>query len=444
MTTFSAFAPVPQLSPHEQMVFLLQLFVLLALALVLGRVAVRLGLPSVAGELGAGVLIGPSLFGDFAPGLSHWLFPATTSQSHLLDAYAQVGLLLLVGIAGGHLDLGLVRRTGRSAAAISIFGLVVPLGLGFGLGLLLPHELIPEGTDELRFAAFLGIALSVSAIPVIAKILLDLGLLHRDIGQLTLTSAMIDDALGWLLLSVVSATATERIQGAAIARPVLGLVGFLIVAFTLARPLLRRAFAATAGGGTGPAVATAVAAIVIGAATTQSLGLEPVFGAFVVGVLIASPGTVDPARLSPLHTMVVWVLAPLYFATAGLRADLGALREPAVAWSAVAVLAVAIVGKFAGAYAGARLSGRVRREGLALGAGLNARGVVQIVVATVGLRIGILSSAAYTIIVLVAVTTSIIAGPLLRRLTSGITQTPTEERRREIQARWLRAPATEA
>jgi Kef-type K+ transport system membrane component KefB len=408
-------APVAPLAAKPLLVFLLALVVLLLLARLLGSLAERLGLPAIVGELMTGVILGPSLLGHLAPGVSGWMLPAKPDQMHLIDAVGQLGVLLLVGITGTHLDVGLLRRQAFTATAVSVCGLVVPLSLGVATGLLVPASLTANGrSGHWVFALFLGVAMCVSAIPVIAKTLSDMRLLHRNVGQLTLAAGMIDDAVGWLLLSVVSAAATVGVSAGRVGLTLAYLVGFVAVGASAGRLLVRRVMARAARSEEpGPTVAAAVIVVLLGAVVTQTLGLEPVFGAFVAGILIA---TSRPAqvRLAPLRTVVLSVLAPLFLATAGLRMDLTALVRPAVAVTAVAVLAVAIAGKFVGAYTGARLSRLSPWEGLALGAGMNARGVIEVIVALIGLRLGVLNTATYTIVVLVAIVTSLMAPPLLR------------------------------
>jgi Kef-type K+ transport system membrane component KefB len=251
---------------------------------------------------------------------------------------------------------------------------------------------------------------------------------------------MVTDAVGWFLLSVVSAMAVGGVHGGRVAVTIGALIGFVLAAALLGRPLVRWLFKlAGRSSDSGPSVATAVVVILGGAASTQALGLEAVFGAFVAGALIGAPGmgeVVSPVRLASLRTFVLWVGAPIFLATAGLRMDLTALRQPTVLVSALVVLAVAILGKFAGAYLGGRLSRLSPRECLALGAGMNARGVVEVVVALAGLRLGVLTPATYTIIVLVAVVTSLMAPPLLRRAMAGIDATAAEGLREIDQARW--------
>jgi Kef-type K+ transport system membrane component KefB len=271
------------------------------------------------------------------------------------------------------------------------------------------------------------VAMCVSAIPVIAKTLMDMNLMHRNVGQLTLAAGMVDDAFGWFMLSVVSAMAVSAPAGdvtLALAYPLV----VVALALVVGRPIVR--FALRVSNGTQErTVATAAAMILLAGAATQALGLEAVFGAFVCGCLIGTSGSFARAGTASLRTVVLAFLAPVFFATAGLRIDLRALADPTILVAAVVVLLVAIVGKFAGAYLGARLSKLSRWEALALGAGMNARGVIEVIVAMVGLRLGILNTATYTIIVLVAVVTSVMAPPLLRMAMRRVESTAEEEER---------------
>ncbi|WP_030922009.1 cation:proton antiporter [Streptosporangium amethystogenes] len=435
MLLSSSSAPVAAIASHTLLLFLLQLGLLLLLAMALGRLAVRLGMPALVGELLVGVILGPSLLAWAAPDFQRWLFPAQAGQFHLLDAVGQLGVLLLVGLTGMHMDMGLVRRRAGTAAGISLGGLIVPLGLGIATGFLFPGTLVPDGVDVTVFALFMGVAMCVSAIPVIAKTLLDMKLLHRNIGQLTLTAGMIDDAFGWLMLSVVSAMAVSAISTGTVLFSVACLLAIVLFALTLGRPVVRGALrVADRSGDSAPVIAVAVVLVLLSSAGTHALGLEAVFGAFVVGILIGTAGREYLPKLAPLRTVVLSVLAPIFFATAGFRMDLTSLLQPEVLLAGLAVLAVAIIGKFVGVYVGARLSRLSNWEALALGAGLNARGVIEVVVAMVGLRLGILSVESYTIVLLVAVVTSLMAPPILRVAMARV-ETTAEEQLREAEHR---------
>jgi Kef-type K+ transport system membrane component KefB len=327
-----------------------------------------------------------------------------------------------------------MRRRARTTALVSTTAVVLPLVAGIALGLVLPADLLGPGGERLPFAAFVGVAMCVSAIPVIAKTLLDMRLLHRDFGQLIMNSATVVDLVGWLLLSVVAAMATVGVRAANVLLPVAVIAALVVVCLTVARPVVGQVLR-VAGRTSDPGVVTAsVVLLVFGfAAGTQALHLEAVLGAMLGGLVIGSSKWLDRNMVVPLRTFVMAVPAPLFFATAGLRMDLTALARPEILGATGLVLAVAVVGKFAGAYLGARAARVGRWEAVALGAGLNARGAIEVIIAMVGLQLRVLSSAMYTVIVLVAIITSLTAPPILRLAARNIAET-NEERARD---RWL-------
>ncbi|MFI7017188.1 cation:proton antiporter [Streptomyces sp. NPDC050164] len=403
----------PPLGGHALLVLLVQASLLLGAALLLGRIATRFQLPAVSGELLAGILLGPTVLGRLLPGFQHWLRMAEPSQAHLLDAVGQVGVILLVGTTALEIDLALVRRTRRTSLTVGAFGLLIPLGLGCAAGFVAPAALLPADRERALFAFFIGVTMCVSALPVIAKVLSDMRLLHRDIAQLTIAVGVVDDVAGWMLLSVVSATAASGLTFGSVAEPLCMLVLITVCAVLLGRPVVRWLMATARSSQT--AMGTATVVIVGCAAATQAIGMEASFGALVGGLLAGAAGAATKNGLAPLRSVTLSVLAPLYFAEAGLRMNLSALDTPLIALAALGALVVATAGKFAGAMLGARVAGLDRRSGLVLGAGMNARGVIQIIVAGIGLRVGVLNTASYTIVVLVAVATSLMAPPVLRR-----------------------------
>lgn len=432
--------PIAPMSGHQVLVFVALLGLLSGSALLLGLLARRLGLPSVIGELCAGVLIGPSIVGALLPDVAGWLQINEERQLHLVDAVGYIGVLLLVGLTGIGIDVGLLRRRAGATAWVSATALVLPLAAGVALGLVLPADLIAQGADRVPFAAFVGVAMCVSAVPVIAKTLLDMRLLHRDVGQLIMGSATASDLVGWVLLSVVSAMATIGVRAANVLLPIAFIAGLVLVCMTVARPavgfLLRQAERTRDHG----VVTTTVVLLVFGfAALTQALHLEAVLGAMLGGMVIGASKHLDREKLAPLRTFVTAVAAPLFFATAGLRMDLTALARPDVLIAAVLVLLVAVVTKFVGAYVGARTARLGRWESVALGAGLNARGAIEVIIAIVGLQLGVLTTEMYTVIILVAIITSLTAPPMLRLAARHIEVTD-EEKARD---RWLNGPSTD-
>ncbi|MGB3442490.1 MAG: cation:proton antiporter [Actinophytocola sp.] len=432
--------PIAPMSGHQVLVFVTLIGLLLGSALLLGLLARRLGLPSVIGELCAGVLIGPSIVGTLVPDVAGWLQTGQERQLHLVDAVGYLGVLLLVGITGIGIDVGLLRRRAGATAWVSATALVLPLAAGVALGLVLPDDLVAQGADRVPFAAFVGVAMCVSAVPVIAKTLLDMRLLHRDVGQLIMGSATASDLVGWLLLSVVSAMATVGVRAANVLLPVAFIAGLVLICMTVARPSV--GYVLRLAGRTrdhGAMTATVVLLLFAFAALTQALHLEAVLGAMLGGMVIGSSKYLDREKLAPLRTFVTAVLAPLFFATAGLRMDLTALARPTVLAAAGLVLVVAVVTKFAGAYLGARTARMGRWESMALGAGLNARGAIEVIIAIVGLQLGVLTTEMYTIIILVAIITSLTAPPMLRLAARNIEVTA-EEKARD---RWLNGPTAD-
>ncbi|MFV8161003.1 cation:proton antiporter [Mycobacterium sp. 134] len=407
---------IAPLTAHALLVFLIQLAVVLTAARLLGGLALRWGFPALTGELLAGIVVGPTVLAHALPGLWNWLFRADGIQTHLLDAVGQLGVLLLVGLAGIQLETRGFGRKARSAGMVSFFGVVIPFAAGLAIGFALPEPIRPEHISPSVFALFLGVAVCVTAIPVIAKTLMELKMTHRNVGQLIMTAAMIDDLLAWFLLALVSAVATAGVLHAtAILLPLAALAAVVLFAMTIGRFLAQRIVDwVSRSGDSGTIGATVVVLIIASSAVTQAMKLEALLGAFVIGIVLGRT-RLEPKAIAPLNTVVLSVLAPVFFATAGLRMDLSALVKWPVLLAAIGVIGTAIIGKFLGAFLGGKLSGLSRHDSFALGAGMNARGVVEVIVATVGLQLGVLGPEAYTILVLMAVVTSIMAPPILRR-----------------------------
>ena len=410
------FALTP-LDEHELLVFWTQLLVLVAAARFCGAVMRRLNLPSVIGQLGAGVILGPSIFGRVWTDGFEWFLPEHEISSGALFAVSWLGVAFLLVTAGFETDLGLIRRLGRAAALVTGFSLVVPLIGGLVVGGVLPESFIGPESDRTVFALFVAAALAVSALAVIAKILSELGLMRRDFGQITVAAGMANDVVGWIMLAVFTGSATSgEVSASGIVRTVGGLAIFLALAMTVGQRVVDRALRWVRRDG--PDVAGAMTVVVmtmlIYGVATQALGIEAVLGAFVAGVVLHRSRFQQREVLDHLESVTNTFLAPVFFATAGLRVDLGLLaQDDAIAWAGV-VVAVAIVAKFVGAFVGAKLAGQSNRAATALGAGLNARGALEIVIASVGLSLGVFTETAYTVIVIVPLITSIFAAVSLR------------------------------
>ena len=408
---------IKPLGHHELLLVLLQLAVLLLVARGLGELMRRIDLPPVVGELLAGVLLGPSLLGWALPALQAGIFPKSQAQSDLLAVISWLGVLFLLIVTGLETDLNLILRKGKTALLISLGGIVVPFSTGFVLGELLPESFLAKPTERLIFSLFIATAMSISAVPVIAKVLMDLNLIRRDIGQITLAAGMTDDTIGWILLSVVAGLASSgHFDLTTVFRSIIGAVLFLTIAFTIGRTVVDQILRWVDNqiGGATASLSIVLVLAFFAAALTHALGIEAALGAFVFGILAGQSRRFSREAGHTLEMITAGFLAPIFFAAAGLKVNLLQMLVPQTLIIGLLVLAVACVGKFIGAYLGAKVGGLSHWESLAMGSGMNARGAMEIIVATIGLSLGVLNQQMYSIIVMVAIVTSLMAPPLLR------------------------------
>ncbi|HWC12497.1 MAG TPA: cation:proton antiporter, partial [Acidimicrobiales bacterium] len=357
---------------------------------------------------------------------------------HLLEIVSWLGVIMLLILTGLETDIGLIARKGRGAAAISLGGIAVPFATGFALGFLLPTDFVAAPDKRLVFALFIGTAMSISAIPVIAKVLMEMKIIRRDIGQITLAAGMIDDTVGWILLSIVAGLASSgTISPLSAGKSVLAVVLVLVIAYTVGRRFVRGLIGLLDNHVGGDMVKiTALMALALSfAAVTQALKLEAVLGAFIAGILVGQVKRFDDRLRHIFEQVALGVFAPVFFAASGLRVDLGKLAEPNVLAVGLLVLFIAIAGKFIGAYVGAKATRMGNWEALSLGAGMNARGAMEIIVATIGLSRGILTPEMYSIILMVAIVTSLMAPPILRWTLNHVEPSAEEKVRLEAEAR---------
>ncbi|MBV0925068.1 cation:proton antiporter [Halomicroarcula limicola] len=398
--------------PGPLLHFLASLTLILAVAHALGALSDRVGFAPVVGELLTGLVLGPSVLGAVAPAAVAALLPLDDGVAGL----ASLGLVLLVVLAGTEVDPARIRGSLGPTVAVASGATVVPFLGGVALGFALPTAYLPAPPRRLGLALFLGTALSISALPVAARVLVDLDVIDRAVGQLTLTVAVVVDAVGWITLTVVA----EVVRGGgvdpiAVLEIVALLAAFALVVLVAGRPVVDglRALAARARS---PVLSEFAVVLVVGFAVTAAavgLGLEAVVGAFLAGLLVGPRVDAETERV--LHLATLGLFAPLFFATAGLQVDLTVLADPAAAAIAVAALVVAILGKVVGVALGAAPTELTRAETACLAIGLNARGAMEIVVAAAGLALGVLTPLLYAVVVLVAIATSVMTPPLLRR-----------------------------
>jgi len=386
-------------SPAELPALLLALAVIVAAARLLGWLAHRLGQPAVIGEIVAGILLGPTLAGGV---VSPAIFPAGVRPA--LTALANVGVCVFMFFVGLHLDRALLRGQGRIAATVSVSAMVLPFGLGVLLAIYLAAR-HPTG-NRLAFALFIGTAMSITAFPVLARILSDKGLVKTPIGGLALACAALDDVLAWSLLAAVVAIA----EASGHPWRVLLLAPFAAVLLKVTGPLLARAGHHLRAG---PLASGAV--LVAGAAGLALCAEATDFGAFLFGVVV--PRDVVPeltARVLPrVEAVNSFVLLPVFFLIVGLKVDLAQADISRLAELAL-ILATAVGGKGVGAYVGARVCGARPRHSAVLATLMNTRGLTELIALTVGLQLGLLDRALYSLMVVMAVVTTAMTGVLLR------------------------------
>ncbi|HLI78892.1 MAG TPA: cation:proton antiporter, partial [Candidatus Binataceae bacterium] len=428
------------LSESQLLRFLLEVAALLLVSRILAELAKRFDQAPVVGELLAGVLLGKSVLGHLAPPLYAYLFTADPLVMHLLESLAWLGAIMLLLYIGLETELEILRGLGRTAALISSFGIAIPFASGVALGYMLPTSYLANPNGRLIFALFMAVAMSISAVPVIAKILLDLGLIKRELGMLILAGGIVDDTTGWLLLSLVAGLATAgHVDIKTVSTLVLEGAAFLgfcyFVGYRLVRNLMRwiddRTFIEH-----GRFSAMILIALVCGV-VTQFIGLHAVFGAFVAGLMIRSSTRVRKSDMDELKAISLGVMAPIFFAYSGLKADPASLSHPIVP---IIVLAIACAGKLLGCGIGGLLAKLKPKEALSVAIGMNARGGMEIIVALIGLSLGILTKEMYTVIIMVAIVTSIVAPPALKWSLGKVEFTRGEEERMEREKLMARLP----
>ncbi len=397
-------------------VFISELVVLLIAGRAAGELAQRIGQPAVIGQIIAGVLLGPSVLGAIAPGLWHSLFPAGAAQHAMLDALAQLGVLLLLLMTGMETDLTVFRDARRAAVSISLSSIVVPFVCGVALGVLLPESMLPSPSRRAITALFLGTALSISSVKIVALVVRDLGFLRRTVGQIIIASSIADDTIGWLIVAVTLGLALHgAIDVSAVTRIVLGTAAFLVLSFTFGRRLVFQLIR-WSNDSLRSEMATISMILVIAALMallTAAIGVHLVLGAFVAGILIGQSPMLTRRIDAQLRGLIVALFMPVFFALAGLTTDLSALAGSGLVLTA-GLIVLASFGKFSGAFLGGRLGGLSYAESFAVGCGMNARGSTEIIVASIGLSMGALDQRLFTAIVAMAVVTTMVMPPMLR------------------------------
>jgi Kef-type K+ transport system membrane component KefB len=390
-----------------------QLIVIVIAARLLGLAATRLGQPAVIGEIAAGIMLGPSLFGWVMPEASAFLFPAASMPA--LQLLSQIGVLLFMFVVGLELDPAYLRGKAQAAVAVSHFSIVIPFVLGVALALGLYSSYAPAGVPFHAFALFCGIAMSITAFPVLARILEDRQLTHTPLGATAITCAAVDDVTAWSILAFVVAVTTAGGAAAMLLAMVALSLAFVALMLGAVRPLLRRVLRLDERAHTlsKSHIALVVAVLLASALTTEVIGIHALFGAFVAGAVMPATGPLRRMLRERLESVSSVFLLPLFFVFTGLRTEVGLLND-AASWAVcLGIIAVATIGKHGGTVVAARWAGMPWREATALGALMNTRGLMELIALNVGYDLGILTPEIFTMMVLMALATTAMTGPLL-------------------------------
>lgn len=396
---------------HPLSLLLLQVTLIVITARVFGRLARRINQPAVVGEIIAGICLGPSLLGWAWPGSSQFLFPASSLQS--LSFLGQIGLAFFMFVVGMQIDTASVKSKARDAVMISHVSIVLPFFLGVWLAYYLYPYFAPANVNFIAFALFMGIAMSITAFPVLARIVQERRLTGTPLGNLAITCAAADDITAWCLLAIVVAAAkSASFFGSLIT---IGLTMLFISAMLyFVKPLLDKTVRRlSAKNAKQQLVATILIVMLSSAWVAEIIGIHALFGAFFAGVIMPSNVSLKKLITDKLEDVSTLLLLPIFFVFTGLRTQIGLLNEPQLWWFFALIMLVAVGGKFGGSALTAKAMGQSWSSALSIGALMNTRGLMELVVLNIGYELGILSPQIFALLVLMALATTFMTGPLL-------------------------------
>ena len=392
---------------------LIQLVVILGTARLLAMLLRKLGQPPVIGEMLAGIALGPIVFGAVAPEWQSALF--AKSSLGALDGLSQIGLVLFMFIVGAELRLpNGARRTLTAAGMVGVLSVILPMALGLAISPVLYPDFAPDGIAFWPFALFMAASMAITAFPIMARILKERGMTHTPVGQLSLTSAAIADVLAWIALALVVALIATHTGWSGFLVTLGGTVAIALLMFFVVRPLLARSLARHASDGrpsTG-LLAVLLIGVFASSAATEALGLHAVFGAFLFGAALPRDNRLLATLIERLEYVAVIVMMPVFFALAGLNTTPDAFADTGMT-ALVLIFTAAILGKIIGGAVGARAGGLGWRESFAVGSLMNARALMELIVMKVGLDVGVIGPEIFTMLMLMAIGTTLMTTPLL-------------------------------
>ncbi|MCF8253306.1 MAG: cation:proton antiporter [Bacteroidia bacterium] len=401
----------------ETIYLLLSLGTMLIAARMFGEFFRKFKMPLVVGELIAGVVLGPTILGYYLPEVSEVIYTQNPHSTLALSGIINVSIVMLLFVAGMELNLSLIRQQGKAALSTSLFGLVIPFGLGF-LSAFFAYEWFgSNSSDKLVFSLFIGTSMAISALPVIARTLIDLDLFRTKIGSIIITSAMFNDLIGWFLFSII----IGMLKGSAnhsVLYTSLFTLGYAAIMLTVGRIFINKSLPWAEKNFTWPGgfLSLSLGLAFLGAAFTEYIGLHAIFGAFIIGIAIGDSVHVKEKTKDMVNQFVSNIFAPFFFVSIGFKVNFIAHFNLGIT---ALILLLAMVGKIYGAYLGGRIGGLDKKESLAVGFGLNARGAMEIILASLALQAKLIGEEVFVAIVIMAVLTSVLAGPMLNYLIKG-------------------------
>ena len=413
VTAVSAKALTTSDASHLLPQVLVALITIITTARILGAICLRLGQPRVIGEVCAGIALGPSLLGRVAPDVMVSLFPSSVSP--VLGILAQIGVILYMFLIGLELNSGLLKSKAHVTVAISHASIVAPFLLGSFLALFVFEKYAPAGVSFTSFAMFLGVAMSITAFPILARILTDLQLNQTELGVIALSCAAADDVTAWCLLAFVVGVTQADLYGAILTIVLTG--AYIGLMFGVSRPLLNRLLPDSKESELPVGVtAWVLIAVLASALITEAIGIHAIFGAFLLGAVIPHDSLLARSFRNKLEDVVSILLLPAFFAYTGTRTQIGLLSEWPDWWFCLLIIIVATVGKFGGTFVAAKFTGLDSRTSASLGILMNTRGLMELIVLNIGLDLGVISPTLFAMMVLMALATTIATTPILRRL----------------------------
>jgi Kef-type K+ transport system membrane component KefB len=393
-------------------ILLAQIITIILVARVFGWIFKKIGQPSVIGEIIAGIVLGPSLLGIYFPEFSHLLFPQESLGN--LKFLSQIGLILFMFVIGMELDLKALKNKANEAVVISHASIVIPFALGIGLSYFVYDRFAPEGVKFLSFSLFMGIAMSITAFPVLARIVQERGINKTRLGAIVITCAAADDITAWCILAVVIAIVKA---GSFVSSLYVIMLAMLYVASMLfiVKPFLKRIgdLYGTKDSLVKPVVAIFFLVLIVSSYATEVIGIHALFGAFMTGVIMPDIAKFRNIFIDKVEDVSVILLLPLFFVFTGLKTEIGLINDPYLWKVTGCIILVAVVGKFFGSALAAKFVGQNWRDSLTIGALMNTRGLMELIVLNIGLELKVLTPAVFTMMVIMALVTTFMTGPAL-------------------------------